>query len=89
MRTIHKATLQVGDRQRIDLAASAKILCLQMQQHQPRLWFITDPEEPVAPRTFYVFGTGHPLPDSILELTYVGTFQLDNGALVFHVFEEK
>jgi len=39
-----------------------------------------------VPRTFAIYGTGHK--HEHVEGTYIGTFQLDGGSLVFHVFEE-
>jgi hypothetical protein len=44
-----------------------------------------DPGAKTYPRTFRVYGTGHNLPDDPGQ--YVGTFQIHNEGLVFHVFE--
>lgn len=43
--------------------------------------------EIVQERTFSIYGTGHE--HESISGEYVGTFQLQGGALVFHVFEEK
>lgn len=39
---------------------------------------------PMRPRTFRVFGTGHPLPDDV---AFVGTAIVPGGELVWHLFE--
>ena len=41
-------------------------------------------------RHFRLSGTGHPLGEDYLRIiNYIGTFQMENGALVFHLFEIK
>ena len=57
----------------------------QMQGEQPQLWALVDPDQPNEWRTFEMYGTGHPMPANPGE--YVETFQMDGGALVWHVFE--
>jgi hypothetical protein len=59
-----------------------------MQHEKPCLWVFVDPFMGREPRTFWVVGTGHPLPLELASMTYIGTVQLMSGALVFHVFEE-
>lgn len=72
------------------------MLCVQVQGYAPYLWVIVDEQAPRdQPRRFRLAGTGHkldvvdpsynPSPDNCGR--YVGTFQLDGGALVFHLFE--
>lgn len=51
------------------------------------MWALVDCDAEAELRTFCVFGTGHPVPDS--ELDYIGTAQVHNGQLVFHVFEKS
>lgn len=49
------------------------------------MWALVDPEAPCEVRTFRILGTGY------IELgapgQHLGSFQLNDGALVFHVFE--
>jgi len=47
------------------------------------LWALVDTEEQKAGQSICIFGTGHPV-----EFVggYLGTYQLNDGALVFHVF---
>lgn len=72
----------------IELPRSAEILTIQTQYGQPKLWALVsmDDQEPPVKRTFKVYGTGHVLPDNPGK--YIGTFQMFEGKIVFHLFEE-
>lgn len=59
-------------------------LCVQMQEG-PCLWAMGDDEQPLEERTIRVINTGDWIPDAD-RLSYVGTYQLQHGLLVFHVF---
>lgn len=63
----------------------AEILSVQVQRGNPHMWALVDPEAPCEVRTFRILGTGY------IELgapgQHLGSFQLNDGALVFHVFE--
>jgi len=73
----------------ISLPRDARILCVQVQHGRPRVWALVNPHAEQEVRTFRVFGTGHPVPKPDKgELFYIGTFQIRDGALVFHLFEE-
>ena len=86
--TIYKYELEVTDEQIVLLPKEAKILCVQEQHGGPKLWALLNPEEPLEPRLIRTCGTGHLIKD-IKRLHYLGTYQLHNGTLVFHVFEDK
>lgn len=68
------------------LPEGARILTVQMQYGRPCLWAQVDSTAPLTTRTFRIVGTGHPVPDGCL-LHYLGTFQMDGGTLVFHLYE--
>ena len=68
----------------IDMPLGAKPLCVQTQGDTAFIWAAVNPNLPLAPRRFYVIGTGHPVG---AVGGYLGTYQLSGGALVFHVFE--
>ncbi len=87
MRTIHKFVLVPGNETRIKLPRSAKVLAVQVQYGNPQVWVELDTaiQGDWETRSFFVFGTGHQIPDHF-QGQYVGTFQLDNGELVFHVY---
>jgi hypothetical protein len=82
--TIWKYPLSAG-RTIIEMPAGAKVLCCQAQGGAPCLWALVNTEYAPSRRVFHTYGTGFDVPP---DLTYVGTFQLSAGALVFHVFEE-
>lgn len=64
----------------------ARLLAVQVQAEDVCLWALVDPEAPMVTRTIRVFGTGHTVRLAPTD-TYIGTFQLSGGALVFHVFD--
>ena len=85
MKTIHKFKLDPEGV--VSMPADAEILAVQTQRDYPYIWAIVDPEKPVDERRVKVYGTGHQLPDKPGK--YLGTFQLANGALVYHAFESQ
>ena len=86
MKIIYKYPLKTIDLQSIILPIGAEILKIQVQHGEPQLWALVDSENLSETRFFETFGTGHPIDDSV-ERKYVGTYQISNGNLVFHVFE--
>lgn len=68
------------------MPVGAMVLSVQVQRMMPYIWALVDPDlPPLEERLFYVVGTGHPLSDNPGK--YIGTFQLLEGGLVFHLFE--
>lgn len=93
-KTIWKFPLEVTDYPVVKMPPG-KVLTVQTQGGQPCLWALVDPDGPVTERRFRVYGTGHAVKDRPSDSRqhrradeYVGTFQLYDGQLVFHVFEE-
>jgi hypothetical protein len=84
--TIWKFPLEVEPRQTIDLPRGAQVLTVQVQRGQPCLWALVDETREIVPRTIVTVPTGSETNLGLLE--YIETYQLDGGALVFHVFEE-
>lgn len=83
MKTIWKWTLETETT--IEMPQGAELLDLQTQHGEPQLWALVDPNALSCRRTFRVYATGQELPNDPGQ--YVGTFQMNGGALVFHVFE--
>lgn len=81
--------MEIVDEQVIRLPKDATILCVQTQRGAPCLWFVvkdtTNPDR--EERTFLMYGTGHERQK--IDGNYVGTFQLGDGTLMFHVFEKQ
>lgn len=67
----------------------AEVLTVQVQHGKPQIWARVDPDAPKETRWFGFFGTGHPIPGEAagVQFTYVDTFQVEAGQLVFHLFE--
>jgi hypothetical protein len=83
---IYKYPLQVNDTVAVSLPQDAELLCVQEQHGKPCLWALVDPTADTVQRVLRMAGTGHPLSDDE-QRTYLNTFQLLGGELVFHVFE--
>ncbi len=82
---IWKFPLELTDRQELLMPAGAKILDIQVQRGVPQLWALCNPDAEKEMRTIVIYGTGHLVPDEYGK--YIATFQVSNGALVFHAFE--
>jgi hypothetical protein len=62
------------------------VLTVAQQDDNPTLWAEVDPTAPTEPRTFEIFGTGHPIHEDMgVERAYVGTCFI--GSFVWHVYE--
>lgn len=85
-RRIFKYPLKAQDSQEVELPYGAQILSVQAQRDDVYVWALVDPIAPTYLQTFYVIGTGNPIPDSFCLATHLGTVQLLGGSLVFHIF---
>jgi len=90
MLAIFKYPIPIKDHSTLELPKDARILTVQIQRGTPQLWALVDSETEKETRYFRLSGTGHPLGEDYLRIiNYIGTFQMENGALVFHLFEIK
>lgn len=87
MKTIWKYQIVTEMRHKILMPLDAKILTVQNQYEQPCIWAIVDSHNAKEERIFSIYGTGHEHDE--INGKYIGTFQLNGGASVFHLFEEK
>ncbi len=85
MKRIFKYPLECTDDQIIDIPPVEKFLTVKTQRGIPTLWALVNDDLPPTPQHFITVGTGHPC-DHVTAHSYIGTYQLDGGALVFHVF---
>jgi hypothetical protein len=69
----------------LQMPAGAKVLCVQSQKGDPQIWALCDKKADLEARKFLVVGTG--LEFDPRGYSYVGTFQVHGGELVFHLFE--
>jgi hypothetical protein len=89
---VYKYPVEIADAFTVDMPHGAEPLCVQVQNGRPYLWarVVIDQKHPIKVRHFRLAGTGHPLEPHMPEGhdgDYVGTFQLRDGTLVFHVFD--
>lgn len=75
-------------RSEIELPAGAEILSVQAQNNTPVLWALVDPEAPKEKRKLVLLNTGGEMPTDVSFHRFLGTFQLNGGGLVFHLFED-
>ena len=85
MKRIFKWTLKVDDFQTIEVPNDTQFLTVQIQGAEPQVWGLCSPDAPKKSVTIRIAGTGHPIDPN--PGRYIGTFQMINGSLVFHVFE--
>ena len=92
MKTIWKFECPIADEVVIHMPLGSQILCVQMQHNVPCIWALVDDAMPKLIHNFAWRGTGHPC-DNLKprhhesEPRYIGTVQMHNGSLVFHLFE--
>lgn len=88
MKTIYKYPIGVSDHEILLLPIGFKILCVQIDQktNLPTIWALVDKNEKNKQEVaFWIYGTGHDIL-SLDHKEYIGTYQLYQGSLVFHVF---
>jgi hypothetical protein len=85
MDRIYKYVVPPLDTFDLALPAGARVLSVQTQEGRPHVWAEVDTDAPDERRRFECFATGQPMPAA--SRVYVGTFQLDEGRLVYHLYE--
>jgi hypothetical protein len=83
---VWKFPFELKDDVEIQMPTGARVVHVGSQHNIPMLWALCDAEAEVEARCFRVAGTGHPIPESVVD-NYVGTFMMMGGHLVWHVFE--
>ena len=87
-KSIWKFQLNPNDKVFVEMPKNAEILSVQTQKETPCIWALVDPNADKEERCFEVFETGHPVHyDMGVDRKFIGTFQLYDGDLVFHLFE--
>lgn len=85
MKTIWKYELNFTEIQAIEMPDGAEILTVQTQRDVPMLWAMVDPEAPKVTRHIRTICTGQEFQKPV-NLRYIGTSQICEGRLVYHVF---
>lgn len=86
-KVVYKYGVETTGEFTVNLPLGAEILTVQIQSEIPFMWALVDPDAKQEPRRFRLVGTGHPINNGAL--TYIDTFQLQGGRLIFHLFEIK
>jgi hypothetical protein len=84
MQKIFKYPLEIRGVQRLAIPQGATPLCVQMQHGAPFLWALVDPSDVQTERQIAMFGTGQEMPNGGVQMTYLGTIQVD--IFVWHYF---
>ena len=86
MNYIFKYQLSEEVTQEIEMPEGAEILSMQVQHGVTCIWAKVDKEKQAVRRRFIIVGTGWEVPAAATK--FIGTFQLNGGAYVFHLFED-
>ena len=85
---IWKFQLPVSDIANIEMPKGAQILKVDTQYDIPYIWALVDPSHEIETKVFEIFGTGHLITYPVGSVrNYIGTFMVEHGTYVFHVFE--
>lgn len=83
---IWKYPLAIKGSQTIEVPEGAQFLSTIEQNSCPTLYFLVDPERQKTELNMVVVGTGHPIPNDVLDsLHYLGTIPTKEG-FVWHAF---
>lgn len=86
MITIYKYKVEMSEDFLIRMPKGAEVLSVQVQHGRVQIWARVDTSQPEVPYRFGVHGTGHELYDFTENAPFIGTFQIAEGSLVFHLF---
>lgn len=93
MNVVYKYRLMPGSPSVVTMVVTmprlAKVIHVGSQYDGPVLWALVDTSQPDEERSFWVYGTGHPITeaDPWIGMTHHGTVQTESG-LVWHIFEK-
>lgn len=85
-RTIYKYQLKIEEEQMLALPHHAEILSVQVQGTNVYLWALVDPEQPIAKRVIWCYGTGMPFPEERYAPPKKHLATVQQGVLVWHFF---
>ena len=83
---VYKYAIEIKDTQQITLPMNSQILCVQIQYGLPYIWVLQDLAYKIHPVTLELIGTGYHI-DGSVRRKYIGTFQMQEGRTVFHLFQ--
>lgn len=83
---IYKYVLPVEDCVEVAMPMNAIPICVQVQKGQVCVWAQVSSRFSTSGRKFYFVGTGHDMPR--MAKKYLGTVQLSEDLLVYHIYTE-
>jgi hypothetical protein len=83
---IYRYPIQITDYQELKLPVDSKILTVDVVRGEPSIYALVDPHACTERISVYIYGTGNPIGDTILNQKYIGTIQTHQGMCVWHVF---
>ena len=86
MITIYKYRVQLEEVFTVALPEGAEFLSVQVQHGNTEMWFRVDTSRAERAQLFGICGTGAELHPKIQSAPFKGTFQLQGGNFVFHLF---
>jgi len=84
MKRVFKFELKLATLQDVMMQEGAIVQSIEVQKGVPYVYALVDPSLPKKPVEFFMFGTGHEVPDGPIQ--FIDSFQLSDGQLVFHVY---
>jgi len=89
MLKVYKYPVPVYDEFDLSLPKGAMLLSFQTQGMTPCVWALVDPDALNEVRRFRLAGTGHPIQPELYPkgIRHVGTTQMLDGSLIWHLFE--
>ena len=81
---IYKYSLAFTGPQTLEIPGD--ILSVSEQNNEVVVYAMVYDEAEPTEYTFYIYGTGHPIPEIITHAEFLGTVKMANGALMLHVF---
>lgn len=86
MDQIWKFPVPVLDEFVIEMPVGAKPLLVDIQNSEPFVWALVNPDAKKVNVKFQIHGTGHGI-ENADKLEYIGTFQQQSGKFVWHLFK--
>lgn len=86
MKVIYKYIIEIEDEILLEIPQHAQILSIQTQKDKPCIWAVVETDNPIVKRNLKLIGTGHEI-KNYMNCNFIGTFQVHDGAGVFHLFE--
>lgn len=87
--TVFKYPVPIRDSFSLAMPLGSEILAFQTQREQPCIWVLIDMKAELVLFNFRLAGTRHLIEHSGDQLKYIGTCQLHQGLLTWHLFLEE